>query len=70
LQGVGVGAIMRQDVDVRLRVGEALGQVIRRCGETLPQYCQHRFHPALCDRSKRPADAYFQLITSFLLCLY
>ena len=39
LQGVGAGAITRQDVDVRLRVGEALGQVIRRCGETLPQYC-------------------------------
>ena len=42
LQGVGAGAITRQDVDVR---------VIRRSGETLPQYCQHRFHPVLCDRS-------------------
>ena len=67
LQGVGAGAITKQDVDVRLRVGEALGQVIRRCGETLPQYCQHRFHPVLCVRSKRPADAnspcWFQLIT-------
>ncbi|KAI9458406.1 hypothetical protein BJY52DRAFT_1204364 [Lactarius psammicola] len=38
LQGVGVGALSQQDVDMRLRVGEALGQVIRRCGETLPQY--------------------------------
>jgi len=53
LQGVGAGAITKQDVDVRLRVGEALGQVIRRCGETLPQYCQHRFHPVLCVPSKR-----------------
>jgi len=40
LQGVGAGALTRQDIDVRLRVGEALGQVIRRCGDTLPQYCQ------------------------------
>ena len=38
LQGVGAGALTGQDVDVRLRIGEALGQVIRRCGETLPQY--------------------------------
>jgi hypothetical protein len=29
---------------VRLRIGEALGQVIRRCGDMLPRYCQrHRF---------------------------
>ena len=40
LQGVGVGALTQQDVDMRLRVGEALGQVIRRCGETLPRYGQ------------------------------
>ena len=52
LQGVGVGAITRQDIDVRLRVGEALGQVIRRCGKALPQYCQHLFSPRfLCVRS-------------------
>jgi hypothetical protein len=38
LLGVGAGALTQQDVDMRLRVGEALGQVIRRCGETLPQY--------------------------------
>ncbi len=43
LQGVGAGALTGQDIDVRLRIGEALGQVIRRCGETLPQYCQHHF---------------------------
>ena len=40
LQGVGAGALTQQDVDMRLRVGEALGQVIRRCGETLPRYGQ------------------------------
>ena len=40
LQGVGVGALTQQDVDMRLRIGEALGQVIRRCGETLPRYGQ------------------------------
>ena len=31
-------ALTRQDVDVRTRVGEALGQVVRRCGDTLPSY--------------------------------
>ena len=40
LLGVGAGALTQQDIDMRLRVGEALGQVIRRCGETLPQYGQ------------------------------
>jgi len=43
LQGVGVGALTQQEVDVRLRIGEALGQVIRRCGDTLPRHCQHFF---------------------------
>jgi Required for nuclear transport of RNA pol II C-terminus 1 len=42
LQGVGAGALTQQDIDVRLRIGEALGQVIRRCGDALPRYCQHR----------------------------
>ena len=31
-------ALRAQDVDVRTRVGEALGQVVRRCGEALPAY--------------------------------
>ena len=31
-------ALTKQDVDVRTRVGEALGQVVRRCGEALPAY--------------------------------
>ena len=43
LQGVGVGALTQQDIDMRLRVGEALGQVIRRSGDTLPRHCQHPF---------------------------
>jgi hypothetical protein len=40
LQGVGAGTLTQQEVDVRLRVGEALGQVIRRCGDVLPRYGQ------------------------------
>jgi len=39
LQGVGVGDLTQQDIDMRLRIGEALGQVIRRCGDTLPRHC-------------------------------
>ncbi|KAI0723142.1 hypothetical protein C8Q76DRAFT_767130 [Earliella scabrosa] len=31
-------AMSQHDVDMRTRVGEALGQVIRRCGEALPSY--------------------------------
>ena len=38
LDGVGVGALDQGEVDVRIRIGEALGQVVRRCGETLPLY--------------------------------
>lgn len=39
MQSLGAGSLTQQDVDVRLRVGEALAQVIRRCGDTLPRYC-------------------------------
>jgi hypothetical protein len=39
LQGVGVGALTQQDIDMHLRIGEALGQVVRRCGDTLPRHC-------------------------------
>ena len=38
LDGVGAGALDQVDVDMRVRIGEALGQVVRRCGETLPSY--------------------------------
>lgn len=36
---VGKARVMtQQEVDTRTRVGEALGQVVRRCGDTLPAY--------------------------------
>lgn len=38
LDGLGGSGMTQQDVDVRTRVGEALGQVIRRCGDALPGY--------------------------------
>ncbi|PCH41522.1 hypothetical protein WOLCODRAFT_163168 [Wolfiporia cocos MD-104 SS10] len=38
LEGLGGSALTQQDVDVRTRVGEALGQVVRRCGDALPAY--------------------------------
>ena len=42
LEGIGGGALQKTDVDTRTRVGEALGQVIRRCGDALPDYGKHR----------------------------
>ena len=38
LDGAGAGALDRGEIDVRVRIGEALGQVVRRCGEALPSY--------------------------------
>ncbi len=38
VDGLGAGTMSQHDVDMRTRVGEALGQVIRRCGEALPSY--------------------------------
>ena len=38
LNGSGAAALTQHEVDVRIRVGEALGQVIRRCGEALGSY--------------------------------
>ncbi|KAL4075900.1 hypothetical protein J3A83DRAFT_4370121 [Scleroderma citrinum] len=32
------GYLTKQEVDTRIRIGEALGQVIRRCGDTLGKY--------------------------------
>ncbi|KAK7691882.1 hypothetical protein QCA50_005286 [Cerrena zonata] len=37
-EGVSSTAFTRHDVDQRTRIGEALGQVIRRCGDALPIY--------------------------------
>ncbi|TFK55674.1 hypothetical protein OE88DRAFT_1652095 [Heliocybe sulcata] len=36
LDGVAAGNLTQHDVDVRTRVGEALSQVIHRCGDALP----------------------------------
>lgn len=38
LDGVGAGGLDQGEVDVKVRIGEALGQVVRRCGDTLPSY--------------------------------
>ncbi|KAJ7591090.1 hypothetical protein C8J56DRAFT_782610 [Mycena floridula] len=37
-QGLARDTLSQQDVDTRIRVGEALGMVIRKCGNTLPLY--------------------------------
>lgn len=38
LDGLSASTMSQHDVDMRTRVGEALGQVIRRCGDALPSY--------------------------------
>ncbi|KAG9317662.1 hypothetical protein JVU11DRAFT_1873 [Chiua virens] len=38
LSATSVGTFSKQDVDAKVRVGEALGQVIRRCGSALGLY--------------------------------
>ena len=38
LDGVAAGTLDQGEVDVRVRIGEALGQVVRRCGDALPSY--------------------------------
>jgi len=38
LNGLGAGNLTQHEVDTRIRVGETLGQVIRRCGQTLGIY--------------------------------
>lgn len=38
LEGIGSTTLTQLDVDTRTRVGEALGQVIKRCGDALPGY--------------------------------
>ena len=38
LDRVGAEALDQGEVGLRVRVGEGLGQVVRRCGETLPSY--------------------------------
>lgn len=38
LEGLGAGNLNQQDIDVRTRIGEALGSVIKQCGNTLGLY--------------------------------
>ena len=38
LNGTTAVSLSRQELDMRTRLGEALGQVIRRCGDALPNY--------------------------------
>ncbi|KAI0824765.1 hypothetical protein BC628DRAFT_1419872 [Trametes gibbosa] len=38
LDGLSASTMSQHDVDMRTRIGEALGQVIRRCGDALPSY--------------------------------
>lgn len=40
LEGLGVSTVTQQEVDVRTRVGEALGVVIKRCGDALGIYSE------------------------------
>lgn len=37
-EGVGSTALTKEDLDTRTKIGEALGQIIRRCGQALPKY--------------------------------
>lgn len=41
--GLEGGGLTQSDVDMRVRIGEALGQVIRRCDEALPLYSLSAF---------------------------
>ncbi|KAI0702915.1 hypothetical protein BC835DRAFT_1263578 [Cytidiella melzeri] len=38
IDGIGASTWTKQDLNVKTRLGEALGQVIRRCGDALPKY--------------------------------
>lgn len=38
LEGIATSTLTQLDIDTRTRVGEALGQVIKRCGSALPSY--------------------------------
>lgn len=40
VDGIGASILFQQDVDMRTRIGEALAQVIRRCGSALPKYSE------------------------------
>ncbi len=40
LEGLAAGNMEQHDIDVRTRIGEALGLVIKRCGSALGLYCK------------------------------
>ncbi|KAJ8086577.1 hypothetical protein PM082_005400 [Marasmius tenuissimus] len=67
LDGPSGGTLSRQDVDTRLRLGEAVGAVIRRCGTALGPY-GNIIVPALL-RVLRSKDAPTTLKTSSLSLL-
>jgi len=52
----GLNALTNDDLDVRIRVGEALSIVIKRCGEVLGIFGAHRFIKALLSLNPPPAD--------------
>ena len=45
VDGLGASEMSQHEVDMRTRVGEALGQVIRRCGDALPSYGESATNP-------------------------
>jgi hypothetical protein len=45
LDGLGVTNITQHDMDIRIRIGEALASVIKRCGAALPAYSNPPFVP-------------------------
>ena len=50
LSASSVGTLSKQEVDAKVRVGEALGQVIRRCGDALGVYgMSERVDPSMTD---------------------
>lgn len=44
LEGLGASNLTRQDVEKRIRIGEAFSQVIRRCGDALGLYGRPNFY--------------------------
>lgn len=51
------GYLTKQDVDTKIRVGEALGQVIRRCGDALGKYSAYCSNRCYCTCDPLAADA-------------
>lgn len=60
--GLDGNTVTQQDVDTRVRIGEALGLVIRRCGDTLGSYSNVSF---ILDLVHTGTDRDTQLISSY-----